>query len=209
MKVVFKTFLLISSLSLIVGCSFLRNTDPIIIELPRSPEPPPVAVQKVTEPKPPESQSEQTIAAADLSYTKVNETVFKAKCLQCHSGKYEPNLSTYAAVLINKEKIFEQSILSAKMPKAPLQLTDVERWNLKTWLDSGAPEFATDGEKVQNAPATPLVSKIERPVKWDTINATIIQKSCLGRKSTKSCEFWNVNAFRGGIRWFCADGYPV
>ncbi len=179
MNKIFKILLILTSFNLLLSCNVLKNTDPLIIDIPKTPEPAPVISPKETDPKVIELPKGEVIAAVDLSYAKLNENVFKAKCLQCHSGKYEPSLTTYAAIIKNKEKIYEQSILSTKMPKTPLVLTNEERWHLKTWLDSGAPEFAADG-KVEPPPVIPPpVIALERPVKWDKIKTGIIDKSCV------------------------------
>jgi hypothetical protein len=112
---------------------------------------------------------------------KINQNVLKTRCLQCHSGQDEPNLMTFAAVRANKDKIYEAAINTNQMPKGQRKLTDEERLNLKTWIDSGAPEFAAN-QTDQQQPEAPVVApilKFERPVTWNTVKTEMIDKYCV------------------------------
>lgn len=173
MKKLFEISFFILSLSILESCNFSKNADPLLIDVPKENPSVPGVV----------------LSAKDLSYKKINEVIFKVKCLQCHSGKDEPNLSSYKDVLLNKEEIIEQAILSAKMPKNGRRLTDEERINLKTWLDSGAPEFSAN--ESDNQPTTPVVApilKFERPVKWSQIKTEILDKNCLACHATGNTD---------------------
>lgn len=177
MKMRFKEFLICFGILFLTSCNIFKNTDPLIIEIPNSPTVP--VAPKETEPGQTEAPKNLTQSAADLSYSQVNEEVLKPKCLQCHSGKYEPDLTTYKSVLDNKEKIYEQSIHTAKMPKGNIPLTEDERWILKTSLDSNAPELSARGLIQPPLNTEKPISLIERPVRWDKVNNEIIQKYCL------------------------------
>lgn len=130
-----------------------------------------------------QTKSSVTILAKDLSYAKINEQIFKAKCLQCHSGRNQPDLTSYNSILQNKDKIYEQSIGSSKMPKNGRSLTDIERTNLKNWLDAGAPELAVGGDETGSIPVmTPADSAalgFERPVLWSKVKSQIFDQKCV------------------------------
>lgn len=119
--------------------------------------------------------------AEDLSYSTISEQILKPKCLSCHSGREEPNLSTYAAVLANKTEIYNESVNSDDMPKNNNKLTSAQKQNLKVWLDAGAPEFGPKPDEPQNPPpvvTNPPVNTIDRPVLWETVKTKIFDKSC-------------------------------
>jgi uncharacterized membrane protein len=122
----------------------------------------------------------------DLSYTKINEQILKPKCLSCHSGREEPNLSTYKDVVAYKTEIYTESVNSDDMPKNNNKLTAAQKQNLKSWLDAGAPEFGSNPDEPQNPPpvvTNPPVNTLDRPVLWATVKTKIFNKSCT------SCHF--------------------
>lgn len=139
----------------------------------------------VTKEAPSDQNTNVILSAQDLSYAKINEQIIKPKCLQCHSGRDEPNLTTYQSLVDHSADIIRESIDSSKMPKNNRKLTAIERQNLKAWFDAGVPQFGKTPEPLPSNPATepaPMYS-FDRPVLWETVKTQILDKSC------NSCHF--------------------
>ena len=114
-------------------------------------------------------------ANLSLSYAKINDLVLAPRCLGCHSGTSQPLLTNYSQVFAKKEKIFEETIASNKMPKGK-PLTNGQYNALKAWLEAGAPENA---DVVQNPPeAPPSKEGLVRLVTWEQVRTKVIEKSC-------------------------------
>lgn len=112
-----------------------------------------------------------------LSFAALNDLVLAPNCLGCHSGKDEPLLTNYSQVLAHKDKIYEQVIITKKMPPQGGKLLSARSLSaLKIWLEAGAPEFSKD--KPNTPPPTDAGLGFERPVLWAQVRDKVINRNC-------------------------------
>jgi uncharacterized membrane protein len=90
-----------------------------------------------------------------LDFADVQEQIFDAKCVMCHSGPFAPiglNLSTYDSVITNppfqvvvkgdpENSILYNAVLSGRMPARGIRLNQDELKLMYDWIEAGAPEF--------------------------------------------------------------------
>ena len=103
-----------------------------------------------------------------ISYTLLKQTSLST-CLNCHSGKIKPNLSSVDGLQKNKSKLLDE-VTKDKMPpvkKGYSPLSKCSKAILKLWLDQGSPETtdikvgsiddckSTDNKEDSTAPVTP------------------------------------------------------
>lgn len=91
--------------------------------------------------------SATTQAPPAVTFTSLNNSIFVPKCLGCHQGagaKGGYDMSTYAEVITRvvmgnaSSSLLYTETASGSMPKgSPLSATEVD--NIKTWINSGAP----------------------------------------------------------------------
>jgi uncharacterized membrane protein len=75
---------------------------------------------------------------SSLTYANFGSTFLTDNCLECHSGKEKPNLSTQAYVQSNASKMLEEAVYTNAMPDGSAMTND-ERSLLGEWLACGAP----------------------------------------------------------------------
>lgn len=113
------------------------------------------------------------INSRTIGFEQIKSKILTQNCLACHSGRKEPNLSTYAGVKSALSEIENTVNRKKTMPKkGPLSIS-LQAY-LQAWINNGAPEIASESEGDQ--PATPEV--IIRPVTFSVIKAKVFQTNC-------------------------------
>ncbi|MGZ3421396.1 MAG: hypothetical protein ACXVEF_17505 [Polyangiales bacterium] len=72
-----------------------------------------------------------------LTYENFAKPLVEGKCLSCHSGNQQPNLSTQGSLVVNKTKILAVAVYTDDMPREGSMTAD-ERTKLGQWISCGA-----------------------------------------------------------------------
>ncbi len=72
----------------------------------------------------------------DVSFALSIKPIIDNNCLQCHGGTQSPNLSSYAGISANADRIKTQ-VVSGRMPQGG-SLTTEEIQLISCWVDNGA-----------------------------------------------------------------------
>ena len=140
-------------------------------------------------PSGPSSFSENTTVDASV----IQQSVLSS-CTRCHAGNTNPNLSTFAAIVSQIDRVKAQ-VLSNQMPPASsgyAALTDCQKDILLEWIRLGTPD--TSNSKVtdlpackQGLPSKPIEQPIlELPLNYKTFAEKILQPRCLHCHNEKS-----------------------
>jgi len=90
-----------------------------------------------------------------IDFATVQEEIFDAKCVKCHSGIFAPlgiDLSTYGSIIDNppfplivkgdpESSLLYEEVLEGKMPLGGPRLNQSELKLIYDWIKAGAPEF--------------------------------------------------------------------
>ena len=90
-----------------------------------------------------------------VDFAEVQEQIFDAKCVMCHSGPFAPlglDLSTYGSLVTNppfqviikgdpENSILYNAVLSGRMPARGRRLDQEQLKLMYDWILAGAPEF--------------------------------------------------------------------
>lgn len=106
------------------------SSGPVVINPPASPSPSPV-----TSPSPTPSED------APLTYTNHMKSVFQNRCGMCHNSSWPArDWQVYDNVFTYKELIMKRAVLDRTMPPGNITgMTDLERAELDSWINDGAP----------------------------------------------------------------------
>ncbi|AZZ35629.1 hypothetical protein CIK05_02045 [Bdellovibrio sp. qaytius] len=129
-----KKIILLSMLSLMVGCNYSRQTDPNSNS----------SESGLSEPSNPANPSNPTTpqnpAEATVRFKDVKDTVFDVSCSSCHQSRgLSLNFTTYTNVKKYLTKINSDVFSNQSMPPSG-GLSTLQKQALKVWLTNGAPE---------------------------------------------------------------------
>jgi len=79
---------------------------------------------------------ESLVCDPSISYETIIKPIIEKNCLECHSGSQSPNLSAYAGVATNANRIRFQ-VVNRFMPQIG-SLTTEEIEFIRCWVDNGA-----------------------------------------------------------------------
>lgn len=85
----------------------------------------------------------QVCDTASLTYDSVISDIINGKCAlpACHGGSQNPNLSNFAGVSANIDRVKARAVdLKTMPPASATQLTDCEITKLQFWINNGAPQ---------------------------------------------------------------------
>ena len=82
------------------------------------------------------------IVVDEPTYDATIKSIVDNNCMSCHSSSYNPEIDTYAAIVLKIEDgTFENAVLVEKsMPKNG-SLTEAELANIEKWIDNNYPEY--------------------------------------------------------------------
>lgn len=111
----------------------------------------------------------------EVSYAKVDELVFRPKCLRCHSSSNPSDgvsLDSYANLKLFSKELQEVTLISKTMPKDG-SLTETESSLLEKWFKAGMPEFSSPSTDPSPLPAPapspdPLPTNTPTPLPTET-----------------------------------------
>lgn len=73
-----------------------------------------------------------------LTYASYGQAVIDSECLECHTTRERPHLTTQADVQAHADEIIEEAVFHSSMPDDG-SMTNEERIMLGQWLTCGAP----------------------------------------------------------------------
>ena len=138
-------------------------------------------INKAADPK------EGAVSLSDLISFETMTSFSMRTCMNCHSGKNPPDLSTLGGLKSNIAKV-QEDIQISKMPPASggyLPLTQCQKDVLQKWVDLGMPQTSshTVGElpSCQNSfgPPVALTPILLMPLNYETLRSRILGPKCL------------------------------
>ncbi len=115
---------------------------------------------------------------AQLSFEKVQQTVFVKSCTGCHGTSGGINLENYQNVKNNLAAIERSVFKTMTMPKGQI-LTQEQLVTLKAWIQMGAPEKAGAGNPTPTPEPTPTATPEELEATFSSIREKILVKRCI------------------------------
>lgn len=95
--------------------------------------------------EPMDDEAETTVTPVDTcqqSYNTSIMTIIESNCLNCHSGTFAPNLSSYQNVTSNSQRIMIRAVFEKTMPPpgGAIDIQQSERDALECWINEGMPQ---------------------------------------------------------------------
>ncbi len=144
------------------------------------------------------SEDVQSSTSAAQGFADVQSQVINVACMQCHDST-QPILSSYANVLAAKEAIKQAVFVTKSMPKSGA-LTAKQSAILYNWLESGAPEFASQAGTSSTPNPDPTANT---KVLWKELQAKVININCAGCHSPHNSQgisdYTDLATFRSSI----------
>ncbi len=137
---------------------------------------------------------------SQISYAVINQNILQNRCLNCHAER-PPLLRNYTEVKANINEITQSVLINKTMPpNNPLDTQDLQL--LKSWIDHGAPEFASSSTPLQTLP-TPIPAPPGRPILWSTVKQRVLENKCFNchyhGNSDGISDYTDLNTLRSTI----------
>ncbi|MGZ3688045.1 MAG: hypothetical protein ACXVBW_07085 [Bdellovibrionota bacterium] len=117
-------------------------------------------------------------SAASVTFTQVNDKVFKPSCVSCHGSAGGVSLENYTAVKKSISVIQNVAIRTSRMPPTAPLSSDA-RALLSQWISAGAPEGPPSASPTPRPSPSPSVAARRAHVSFASVSERVLGPRCV------------------------------